>query len=88
MAAGSQLLLTDNLDASIEADKPRAPFVPSANLRAYTGVRVTIWPRVQLLAEVEATRDWLLQTTREPDYRNSVANTLAFHTSLGVLFQY
>ena len=88
MAAGSQLLLTDNLDAAAQVDKPRAPFVPSANLRAHTGVRVTVWPRVQLLAEIEATRDWLLESTREPDFRNSVANTIAFHSSLGALFEY
>ena len=88
LAAGSQLLLTDTSGAVAEADKPHAPFVPSANLRAHTGVRVTIVPRVQLLAELEATRDWLLQVSREPDYRNSVANTLSFHASLGALFEY
>ena len=88
LAGGSQLLLTDTSGAVAEADKPHAPFVPSADLRAYSGVRVAILPRVQLLAEIEATRDWLLQGSREPAYRNSVANTLAFHTSLGALFEY
>ncbi len=88
LAAGSQLLLTDTSGAIADADKPHAPFVPSADLRAYTGVRVTILPRVQLLAEIEATRDWLLQGSIAPDYRNSVANTLAFHSSLGALFEY
>ena len=88
LAGGSQLLLTDTSGAVAEADKPHAPFVPSADLRVYSGVRVAILPRVQLLAEIEATRDWLLQGSREPDYRNSVANTLAFHTSLGALFEY
>jgi hypothetical protein len=89
LAGGSQVLLTDTSGASVaEADKPHAPFVPSADLRAYTGVRVTILPRVQLLVEIEATRDWLLNGSSAPDYRNSVANTLAFHSSLGALFEY
>jgi hypothetical protein len=88
LAAGSQLLLTDTTGAVAEADKAHAPFVPSADLRAYTGVRVTILPRVQLLAEIEATRDWLLHGSSAPEYRNSVANTLAFHASLGALFEY
>jgi hypothetical protein len=88
LAGGSQLLLTDTSGVSPEVEKPRAPFVPSANLRAHSGVRVTIWPRVQLLAEIEATRDWLLQSSRDLDYRNSIANTLAFHASLGALFEH
>jgi len=88
LAAGSQVLLTDTSGAVAEADKPHAPFVPSADLRAYTGVRVAILPRVQLLVEIEATRDWLLHGTSAPDYRNSVANSLAFHSSLGALFEY
>ena len=88
LAGGTQLLLTDTSGAVAEADKPHAPFVPSADLRAYTGVRVAILPWVQLLVEIEATRDWLLQGSHEPDYRNSVANTLAFHSSLGALFEY
>ncbi len=69
LAGGSQVLLTDTSGTVAEADKPHAPFVPSANLRAHAGVRVTIVPRVQLLAEIEATRDWLLHSSREPDYQ-------------------
>jgi hypothetical protein len=88
LAAGSQVLLTDTSGVVAEADKPHAPFLPSADLRAYTGVRVAILPRVQLLVEIEATRDWLLQGTSAPDYRNSIANSLAFHSSLGALFEY
>jgi len=88
LSAGSQFLLTDTSGAVAEADKPHAPFLPSADLRAYTGLRLTILPRVQLLAEIEATRDWVLHGSSSPDYRNSVANTLAFHSSLGALFEY
>ena len=66
LAAGSQVLLTDTSGAVAEADKPHAPFVPSADLRAYTGVRVAILPRVQLLVEIEATRDWLLHGPARP----------------------
>jgi len=88
LAGGSQLLLTDTSGAVAEADKPHAPFVPSAELRAFAGVRVAILPRVHLLAEIEATRDWLLHGSSTPDYRNSIANTLAFHASVGALFEY
>jgi hypothetical protein len=86
LAGGSQLLLTDT--ASPAAEKPRALFVPSANLRLQTGVRVVLAPRLHLLAELEATRDWLLQSSHRVDYRDSAANTLAFHALLGVLFEY
>jgi hypothetical protein len=86
LAIGSQLLLTDTAGAA-EVDKSRALFVPSANLRLQTGVRFAIATRLQLLGELEATRDWLLQS-RLSDYRDSAANALAFHMSLGVLFEY
>ena len=59
-----------------------------SGLRAFAGVRVAILPRVHLLAEIEATRDWLLHGSSTPDYRNSIANTLAFHASVGALFEY
>jgi hypothetical protein len=51
-------------------------------------VRVAIRSRVQLLGELEATRDWLLQSSRLSDYGSSAANALALHASLGVLFEY
>ena len=86
LAAGSQLLLTDT--ASAAAEKPRALFVPSANLRVQTGVRVVLAPRFHLLVELEGTRDWLLQSSHRADYRDTAANTLAFHALLGVLFEY
>ena len=86
IATGSQLLLTDSAGAA-EVDKSRALFVPSANLRLQGGVRFALATRVQLLGELEATRDWLLQS-RLSDYRDSAANALAFHVSLGVLFEY
>jgi hypothetical protein len=87
VAAGSQLLLTDT-SGSTEIDKSRAPFVPSANLRLQSGVRIALIARVQLLIELEATRDWLLQSSRQEVYRDSIANTLAFHSSVGALFEY
>ena len=86
LATGSQILLTDT--SGVDTDKGRALFVTSANLRVQSGVRYTIASRVQLLAELEATRDWLIQSRQEPVYRDSVANTVAFHASLGVLFEY
>jgi hypothetical protein len=86
-AIGSQLLLTDT-SASVDVDKARAPFVPSANLRMQSGVRIAVLSRVQLLVELEATRDWLLQSSRQAVYRDSIANTLAFHSSVGALFEY
>jgi hypothetical protein len=86
LATGSQILLTDT--SAVETDKGRALFVPSANLRAQGGVRYTIASRVQLLVEIEATRDWLIQSRRQTEYRDSAANTVAFHASLGVLFEY
>jgi len=86
VAAGSQLLLTDT--ASAAAEKPRALFVPSANARLQAGVRVVLAPRLHLLTELEATRDWLLQSSHRADYRDSAANTVTFHALLGVLFEY
>jgi hypothetical protein len=86
LATGSQILLTDTSDA--DTDKGRALFVTSANLRVQSGVRYAIASRVQLLVELEATRDWLIQSRQEPLYRDSIANTVAFHASLGVLFEY
>ena len=71
IAAGSQLLLTDT-SGSTDVDKSRAPFVPSANLRLCSGIRVALIPRVQLLVELEATRDWPTETasrTRSPSTR-------------------
>jgi hypothetical protein len=88
IAAGSQFLLTDTPAAPTEPDNGRALFVPSANVRLQTGVRVAIRSRVQLLGELEATRDWLLQSSRLSDYGSSAANALALHASLGVLFEY
>ncbi|HET6150250.1 MAG TPA: hypothetical protein VFH68_22105 [Polyangia bacterium] len=86
VAAGSQLLLTDT--ASAAAEKPRALFVPSVNARLQAGVRVVLASRLHLLTELEATRDWLLQSSHRADYRDSAANTLTLHALLGVLFEY
>jgi hypothetical protein len=87
IGTGSQILLTDT-PVSAAADAGRAPFVPSANLRVDAGLRLTLTQRVQLFADLEVTRDWLLQSSRVTDYGNSAANAVALHTSLGVLFDY
>jgi hypothetical protein len=88
LAAGSQLLLTDSSGSGAEVGKPRALFVPSGNIRLQSGVRIAIAARLQLLVELEATRDWLLQSSNRVDYRDSAANALAFHALVGVLFEY
>lgn len=88
IAAGSQFLLTDTPLNAADVDPGRALLVPSANVRLQSGVRLVLTSRVQLLAELEATRDWLLQPSRLADYRESAANALALHISFGVLFEY
>ena len=88
LATGTQLLLTDTAGNGAEVDKPRAVFVPSANVRLQTGVRVVVASRLQVMGELEATRDWMLQSSNRADYRDSAANGLAFHALLGVLFEY
>jgi hypothetical protein len=88
IATGTQVLLTDTAGNGAEVDKPRAVFVPSANVRLQTGVRVVVASRLHVLGEIEATRDWILQSSNRADYRDSAANGVAFHALLGVLFEY
>jgi hypothetical protein len=88
IATGSQLLLTDTPARAMDSDRGRGLFVPSFNLRAQSGLRLTLTAHARLLFELAATRDWLLQSSRLADYRDSAANTFALHASLGLLFEY
>ena len=86
-------LAIGNLIALSEAVSPftsqsRTAITAGATVGLELGLRYAVGARMQLFGELEGTRGWLGPTATETSPEDDLARAIAFHTSLGILFDY